>query len=151
MYKDISGRTRKTIRRTPYRAIPMAQRLAHCAAIGKMQQRFEANLRISFIGTGSWEPFEHGESTVEKYTAYVPKYIAYVPKSMYLGCALTTEAASGRSIMSSLSSASLIYSLCESKGAPLAHHIMTKDKSCSKAGASVLKSISCVLHTLLWP
>lgn len=146
MYKDISGRTRKTIRRTPYRAIPMAQRLAHCAAIGKMQQRFEANLRISFIGTGSWEPFEHGESTVEK-----DWYIACIPKSMYLGCALTTEAASGRSIMSSLSSASLIYSLCESKGAPLAHHIMTKDKSSSKAGASVLKSISCVLHTLLWP
>jgi len=53
MYKDISGRTRKTIRRMPYRAIPMAQRLAHCTATGKIQPRFEANLSISLIGTGS--------------------------------------------------------------------------------------------------
>lgn len=53
MYKDIRGRTRKTIRRMPYRAIPMAQRLAQFAATGKMQLRFEANLRISLIGTGS--------------------------------------------------------------------------------------------------
>lgn len=144
MYKDISGRSRKTIRRMPYRAIPVAQRLVHCAAGGKMQGRSEANLRISFIGTGSWEPCEHGASTVEK-----DWYIAHIPKSVYLGCALPTEAASGRSIMSSPSSAFLFYSLCESKGAPLTHHIMTKDRSSSKAGASVLKSISHVLCTLL--
>jgi len=66
MYKDISGRTRKTIRRMPYRAVPMAQRLAHRAATGKMQRRLEAHLRISLIGTGSREPYEDGESTVEK-------------------------------------------------------------------------------------
>lgn len=66
MHKDISGRTRKTIRRMPYRAIPTAQRLAHCTAPGKMQLRFEANLRISLIGTGSWKPCTDGESTVEK-------------------------------------------------------------------------------------
>lgn len=70
----------------------MARRLAHRAATGKMQLRFEASLRISLIGTGSWEPYEDGESTVEKDWS-----IAHMPKGMYLGSGLTTEAISGRS------------------------------------------------------
>lgn len=113
MYKDISGRTRKTIRRMPYRAIPMAQRLARSAATGKTQLRWlEAHLRISLIGTGSWEPYKDGDSTEQE-----DWYIADVPKGMYVGSGLATEAVWGRSIGFSLLPACLIHSIWEAKSA----------------------------------
>lgn len=88
----------------------MAQRLVRGAATGKTQLRLEAHLRISLIGTGSWEPYEDGDSTEQE-----DWYIAHVPKGMYVGSGLATEAVSGRSIGLSLSLACLIRSVWEAK------------------------------------
>lgn len=133
MYKDISGRTRKTIRRMPYRAIPMlSDYTPRCRweDAGKV----EANPGISFIGAGSWEPCERGAGRSGEGLTHCSH-----TRSVNLDCAQTTKAASERSIMSSLPSRCFLFdSLRESKGAPLAHFVMTKDRSPSKAGASVL-------------
>lgn len=144
MYKDISGRSRKTIRRTACRGIPMAPRLAphsRWESAGKGWGWSQHPSHWHWQLRALWARGMHSGGRA-RYTAHIPKTYT---QAVLWPLKLPQEGVSCLPYHQLF----LFYSLCESKGAPLAHRVVTKDRSSSKPRASVLKSIPHVIYFAL--